>query len=233
MHMLSSAIASATGTAPITPPPPSDERAVLDLLAVELAGASRPCVTSSFQAGGVVLLHLLRQVRPEIPVLFLDTVHHFGETLRYRDEMVARLGLNLVVLRAEAPAPGLWQHSLNDCCQRHKVDPLFTALPAYDLWFAAVRRQQAPTRAAYPVVESFALPGGSAIRKVSPLAAWTRRDLWAYARRHDLPLLKLYELGYTSIGCEPCTAPPTDPSNERSGRWGGQKIECGIHLSAG
>lgn len=234
MHMLSSAIDlppdAVTGLATAGP---TDEGAVLELLAAELADAERPCVTSSFQAGGVVLIHLLRQLRPGIPVLFLDTFHHFGETLRYRDQLVTRFDLNLVVVRAEAPVPGLWRESLNDCCQRHKVDPLFRALAEYDLWFAAVRREQSATRAALPLAEPFPLPAGGRLRKVSPLAAWSRRDLWAYAKRHDLPLLKLYELGYTSIGCEPCTEPPPDPANERSGRWHGQKVECGIHVVGG
>ena len=67
-------------------------------------------------------------------------------------------------------------------------------------------------------------------RKVSPLAAWTTKDVWQYAKAHDIPLLPLYELGYTSIGCEPCTSLPLDPNNPRSGRWQGQKLECGIHI---
>jgi phosphoadenosine phosphosulfate reductase len=229
--MLSSATVRSNETEMPAPGGAGDEAGVLDLLAAELATAERPCVTSSFQAGGVVLLHMLHQLAPRIPVLFLDTVHHFGETLRYRDEIVERLGLNLVVLRAEAPQPGLWQQSLDGCCQRHKVDPLFRMLPAYDLWFSAVRRQQSAARAGLALAEAFPLPDGSRIRKVSPLASWTSQHIWAYARRHGLPLLKLYELGYTSIGCEPCTERPVDPSDERSGRWHGRKAECGIHVS--
>jgi phosphoadenosine phosphosulfate reductase len=70
------------------------------------------------------------------------------------------------------------------------------------------------------------------LRKISPLARWTTREVWEYAKRHDIPLLPLYDEGYTSIGCEPCTSLPSDPSNQRSGRWGGQKLECGIHIQA-
>jgi len=202
----------------------------VDLLVRELAGAAAPCVTSSFQAECVVLVHMLREHRPDIPVLFLDTVHHFAETYAYRDEIARRWNLNLVNLRAEEPAPGLWQHSTHDCCARHKVGPLFAALDAHDVWFTALRREQSPTRASLQEVEPFTLASGKALRKVSPLASWTNRDVWAYAKVHGIPLLPLYDQGYTSIGCEPCTSRPIDASDLRSGRWGGQKRECGIHI---
>jgi phosphoadenosine phosphosulfate reductase len=200
------------------------------LIAAEIDRADAPCVTSSFQADGVVLLHLLQRKRPGIPVLFLDTVHHFEETLRYRDAIAAAWDLNVITLRAPDPAPGLWRVSTQACCARHKVDPLFAALPAYDTWFSGLRRDQSPSRADLREVAPVTLPGGTAIRKVSPLARWTKADVWAYATRHAIPLLPLYEEGYTSIGCEPCTSLPLDPSSERSGRWGGQKLECGIHI---
>ena len=200
------------------------------LLAEQLAGAEAPCVTSSFQAECVVLVHLLRDIRPDIPVLFLDTVHHFAQTYEYRDRIAADWGLRLVNLRAAQPSPGLWQQDTHACCGKHKVEPLFTALADYDVWFTALRRDQSPSRANLQQVEPFTLPTGKVLRKVSPLAGWTARDVWAYAREHDIPLLPLYEAGYTSIGCEPCTTLPLDPSNERSGRWQGQKLECGIHI---
>jgi phosphoadenosine phosphosulfate reductase len=200
------------------------------LIAEQLLSSRRPCVTSSFQAECVVLVHLLRAQAPDMPVLFLDTMHHFAETYRYRDEIAARWGLNLVTLRAEDPAPGLWQQDTTACCERHKVGPLFRALEAYDVWFTGLRRDQSPSRANLGEVEPFKLPGGRTIRKVSPLAGWTTADVWRYAQAHEIPLLPLYERGYTSIGCEPCTTLPLDPGNERSGRWGGQKLECGIHI---
>ena len=200
------------------------------LIADELAGSGAACVTSSFQADCVVLVHMLREIRPDIPVLFLDTVHHFGETYAYRDELAARWGLNLLNLRAVEPSPGLWRQDTRACCARHKVEPLFGALAAYDVWFTGLRRDQSPSRANLGEVEPFPLPDGKILRKVSPLAAWTMADVRAYASAHAIPLLPLYDQGYTSIGCEPCTTLPLDPSNERSGRWQGQKLECGIHL---
>jgi phosphoadenosine phosphosulfate reductase len=205
----------------------------IHLIADEIAAAKRPCVTSSFQAECVVLVHMLRQVAPEIPVLFLDTVHHFAQTLEYRDEIARRWRLNLVTLRAAEPAPGLWQQDTKACCARHKVEPLFAALAQHDVWFTGLRRDQSPSRAALAEIEPFRLSPDQEIRKVSPLARWSTRDVWSYAKAHDIPLLRLYDLGYTSIGCEPCTSLPLDPDNERSGRWQGQKLECGIHIQAG
>ena len=199
-------------------------------LAQELA-AGNACVTSSFQAECVVLVHMLQRVQPGIPVLFLDTVHHFAQTYAYRDELATRWNLNLINLRAQEPQPGLWQQDTSACCGKHKVEPLFGALQDYDVWFTGLRRQQSPSRANLQEVEPFTLPTGKVLRKVSPLAGWTTKEVWAYAREHQIPLLPLYAKGYTSIGCEPCTALP-EPGNERSGRWGGKKLECGIHIEA-
>jgi phosphoadenosine phosphosulfate reductase len=208
---------------------PIDARRVIEQA---LATARAPAITSSFQAECVVLTHMLREVRPDIPVLFLDTFHHFAQTLAYRDELTARWGLNLINLQAKTPSIGLWQvESTEACCKRHKVEPLFSALDGYDTWFTALRRDQSPSRANLKEVEPFKLPGKT-ISRVAPLAAWTARDVWAYAKQHDIPLLPLYELGYTSVGCEPCTSLPFDPENARSGRWQGQKLECGIHIQA-
>ena len=197
-----------------------------------LATAKTPAITSSFQAECVVLTHMLRDVKPDIPVLFLDTFHHFQQTLDYRDRLTERWGLNLINVTAKEPSIGLWQaESTEACCRRHKVEPLFSALEGYDTWFTALRRDQSPSRANLQEVEPFKLPART-ISRVAPLAGWTAREVWSYAKQHDIPLLPLYDLGYTSIGCEPCTALPFDPENPRSGRWQGQKLECGIHIQA-
>jgi len=200
------------------------------VIAGQLDAAKTPCITCSFQAEDMVVLHMLRQTRPDIPVLFLDTVHHFADTYKYRDELTERWGLNLINLRASEPSPGLWKTSTDACCARHKVTPLFSALENYDVWFTGLRREQSPSRANLAHLEPFRLPSGRVIRKVSPVATWTTRDVWLYAKEHSIPLLPLYDLGYTSIGCEPCTTLPLDPSDPRSGRWQGQKLECGIHI---
>jgi len=192
--------------------------------------ATAPCLPCSFQAEDVVVLHMLRELRPDIPVLFLDTVHHFAQTYEYRDELARLWQLRVVNLRAEVPAPGLWQTSTDECCARHKVGPLFAALESYDTWFTGLRREQSPSRARLEEIEPFSLPSGKVIQKISPLARWSTKEVWDYAKAHEIPLLPLYDVGYTSIGCEPCTSLPLDPSNPRSGRWQGQKLECGIHV---
>ncbi|HEY3837349.1 MAG TPA: phosphoadenylyl-sulfate reductase [Bryobacteraceae bacterium] len=195
------------------------------------------CVTSSFQTECMVLVHLLIQQKPDIPVLFLDTGYHFAETYQYRDEMTERLGLNLVnlmpkltVAQQESQFGILNQTEPSRCCGMRKVEPLFAGLEPYGVWFTALRRDQSPTRANLKEVDDFKLPTGKSLTKVSPLAGWTNQDVWAYLKEHRVPTLPLYDKGYTSIGCEPCTQPPLDPDNPRSGRWGGHKLECGIHI---
>jgi phosphoadenosine phosphosulfate reductase len=196
-----------------------------------------PCVTSSFQADCMVLVHLITREKPELPVLFLDTGYHFPETYAYRDRMTAEFGLNLVnlspkltVAEQESRFGILYESAPDRCCGMRKVEPLFAGLEPYDIWFTALRRDQSPTRANLKVIDDFALPGGKHLRKVSPLADWTAKDVWAYLKEHGIPLLSLYEQGFTSIGCQPCTSVPADPDNPRSGRWAGRKLECGIHI---
>ncbi|SRR5579884_3793986 len=204
--------------------------------ALEIQGSA--CLTCSFQIEDMVVLDLVREHAPAIPVLFLDTGYHFAGLYRYRDEMAARYGLNLInvlpqqtVAEQEAQLGILYQSQPDQCCKLRKVKPLFAALEAYDIWFTGLRRVQSPTRANLQVRETFPLPGGKQLEKISPLADWTDREVWLYAREHAIPALPLYDAGYTSIGCEPCTALPSDPANARSGRWAGRKLECGIHIA--
>ena len=216
-----------------------DEKASVaqEFLRERLQSMTDVCVTSSFQAGGVVVLDLLRQIDPRIPVLFLDTGYHFEETLRYRDRLVDQWNLNLInvlplrtVAEQESEFGILHQTAPDRCCTMRKVDPLFRALEGYRGWVTGLRQHQAKSRAHLQREESFLLPSGHRLAKLNPLAEWTARDVWQYAEAHEIPLLPLYELGYSSIGCAPCTSLPIDPTNPRSGRWSGQKVECGIHL---
>jgi phosphoadenosine phosphosulfate reductase len=208
------------------------------LIRAELAGISDDlCVTNSFQAEDMVVLHMVRAHLPHVPVIFLDTGYHFAEVYAYRDRMAADWNINLINLLPELTVPQqeaqfgiLNQTDPSRCCSLRKVKPLFGALAGYKLWFTGLRREQAKSRAALQPVEDFALPNSNTIRKISPLADWSARDVWRYASDHRIPLLSLYDLGYSSIGCEPCTSLPLDPNDPRSGRWGGQKQECGIHL---
>ena len=195
------------------------------------------CVTSSFQAECVALVHMLIARRPKIPVLFLDTGYHFEQTYTYRDEIAARWNLNLInllpkltVQQQESQFGILYESAPDRCCGMRKVEPLFGALENYGTWFTGLRREQSKSRAALEPAADFKLPSGKTLRKISPLADWSTRDVWQYMQEHNIPMLPLYDEGYTSIGCEPCTTPPLDASDARSGRWAGRKLECGIHL---
>ena len=210
-----------------------------NLIRESLSGAQPACLTCSFQAECMVVLHLVLEQHPEIPVLFLDTGYHFPETYAYRDRMGAAWNLNLVnlqprqtVAEQETQFGILYQSVPDRCCGLRKVEPLFAALEGYRVWFTGLRREQSPTRASLQPDDAFRLPSGKQLRKISPLALWRNREVWAYLKQHSIPVLPLYERGYTSIGCEPCTSLPASAEDLRSGRWGGHKLECGIHIGA-
>ncbi len=209
--------------------------ALVEQVVREAAGAPI-CITSSFQTEDMVVLHMLRKHLPDVPVIFLETGYHFKELLVYRDRMTAEWGLNLI---NALPLTTLAEHEAQfgllhivqptQCCQIRKVEPLMRHLEPYDWWFTGLRREQSPTRAALKKVEDHKTPTGKRMKKVSVLADWKMAQVDAYAEAHAIPKLELYARGYTSIGCEPCTAIPDDPENPRAGRWGGKKLECGIH----
>ncbi len=198
--------------------------------------AVKACITNSFQIEDMVVLHMLRQVDPTIPVLFLDTGYHFAETYAYRDRMAKEWNLNLISLNAEQTVADqesafgiLNQTDPARCCGLRKVEPLMRGLEAYEIWFTGLRRDQSPTRKNLRKVENHTLPSGKTLLKVSPLAAWDSKQVWNYIVHNQIEYLPLYDKGYSSIGCEPCTSIPEDPNNPRSGRWSGRKLECGIH----
>ncbi|MGA7157213.1 MAG: phosphoadenylyl-sulfate reductase [Acidobacteriaceae bacterium] len=199
-------------------------------------GVGSICLTSSFQTEDMVVLHLLREHLPQVPVIFLETGYHFPELIAYRDRMVKEWGLNLV---NALPKTTLEEHEREfgllhiveptKCCAIRKVEPLMRSLEPYAWWFTGLRREQSPTRAGLKKLEDHRLPSGKMMKKVSVLAEWGWGRVEAYALEHGIPRLELYERGYTSIGCEPCTAVPAEGADARSGRWGGRKLECGIH----
>ena len=194
------------------------------------------CLTSSFQAEDMVVLHMLRQHLPDVPVIFLETGYHFKALIEYRDRIAREWRLNLV---NALPKTMLDEHEREfgllhivepaKCCQIRKVEPLMRSLQPFAWWFTGLRREQSPTRAGLKKVEDHRLPGGKTMKKISVLADWDWVRVEEYARVHAIPRLALYDLGYTSIGCEPCTAVPAAGADARSGRWGGKKLECGIH----
>ena len=197
---------------------------------------ARVCLTCSFQAEDIIVLDLLRQRLPNIPVLFLETGYHFPETYEFRDKLAKEWQLNLVnvvprktVAQQEAEFGILYREEPTKCCQLRKVEPLLEALEPFEIWFTGLRREQSPTRKNLKKVEQHRLPIGKTLLKVSPLADWTWGQVWEYTGGKGLSYLPQYDQGYLSIGCQPCTAIPDDPRNPRSGRWSGKKLECGIH----
>jgi phosphoadenosine phosphosulfate reductase len=215
---------------------------VRELLDRELSAAPAPedvCLTCSFQAEDVLLLKLTTELRPKVPVLFLDTGYHFAETYSYRDRIASEWNLNLTnllpektVAEQEASFGLLHQIAPDRCCGLRKVEPLFKAVGEYKVWLTGLRREQARSRTELEEIANFTLPGGKQVLKLSPFAEWTTRDIWQTASLFEIPLLPLYDRGYTSVGCEPCTSLPLDPNDPRSGRWAGRKVECGIHIEA-
>ncbi len=197
---------------------------------------ARVCLTSSFQAEDMAVLHLLRERIPGVPVLFLDTGYHFPQTYEYRDRMAKEWSLHLVNVLPTRTVPEqesafgiLYQTDPTRCCQLRKVEPLLGALEPFDVWFTGLRREQSPTRKNLKKVELHRLPTGKTLWKVSLLADWNWEQVWHYTNANGISHLPQYDEGYLSIGCQPCTALPADPNNPRSGRWGGTKLECGIH----
>jgi phosphoadenosine phosphosulfate reductase len=212
---------------------------VRDILARELADAHQACLTCSFQAEDVLLTKLALESDCAIPVLFLDTGYHFAETYAYRDRIADEWQLNLInllpaktVAEQEAEHGLLYQSAPDQCCKLRKVEPLFRAVAGYRVWLTGLRREQAKSRAALEESALFTLPGGRQVLKLAPLVEWSTRDVWNACEMLRIPLLPLYERGYSSIGCEPCTTIPLDPNDPRSGRWAGRKVECGIHIEA-
>ncbi|MGN6270128.1 MAG: phosphoadenylyl-sulfate reductase [Sphingomonas sp.] len=194
-------------------------------------------IVSSFGAESAVLLHLVAQVAPDMPVLFLDTGKHFPETLAYRDLLAERLNLNLVNLTpdpvelAARDETGLrWSYDPDGCCELRKVKPLARAVAGLDATFTGRKGFQSATRTGLPRFEIDTTDAEGRL-KVNPLANWAKPELDAYFERHALPRHPIEADGYPSIGCAPCTSKVLPGEDPRAGRWRGwDKVECGIHL---
>ena len=196
-------------------------------------------VATSFQGSGMVILHLMKALRPDVPVLFLNTGFHFEDTLEFKEKVTEMWDLNLVELRgehespqgqAELYGPALYRRDPDKCCFINKVEPLQKALENFDGWISGIRRDQSPLRAHTPIVEAQTLPSGNEVLKFHPLANWAKADVQAYLHEHEIPTHPLLEKGYSSIGCWPCTRAVKSGEDERAGRWNGfSKTECGIH----
>lgn len=189
---------------------------------------------SSFGSESIVMLSLIADVDPSMPIVFLETGMHFPQTLDYKDDVIERLGLTGVIEtppneteRAVLDPKGmLWKTDTDACCALRKVRPLEPALKGYDAWITGRKRFHGGARMSLPVFEHAA-----GRFKVNPLASWTPEDVERRIEYRNLPRHPLVAQGYPSIGCWPCTKPASDPSDIRSGRWAGQdKSECGLHV---
>lgn len=231
--------------APPDDPPPLEARAgMLDAEAQALPAeaivaraikefSGRIALVSSFGAEAAALLHVVAQVDPSTPVIFLDTGKHFAQTLSYREDLARHLGLTDVRdirpltedAAEEDPKGDLWRRENDACCALRKVRPLAGALSEFDAWFTGRKRVHGALRAFLPIVEA-AAPH----IKINPLARWSAEDVDAYAAKNALPPHPLVQQGFPSIGCWPCTAPTAKGDDPRAGRWRGLgKTECGIH----
>ncbi len=185
--------------------------------------------------GDEVLVHLASDVVPGIDVLFIDTGYHFAETRGTADALAATRPLTLLTITPRqtvaeqdaATGPRLYERDPDRCCALRKVEPLERALVPYAAWITGMRRVDAPTRRD---VEIIGWDARRAKVKVNPLAGWTDADVTAYAEANNVLLNPLRQVGYTSIGCQPCTKPTVPGEDPRSGRWSGRaKTECGLH----
>lgn len=210
------------------------------VLAWAFATFPRIAISTAFGPEGCALVAMAVALKPDVKVFTVDTDFLFPESIALRDKFVARYGLQLEVLRGAVSLEeqnrrhglNLWQRDTDACCALRKVEPTGRALAGLDAWIAGLRRDQSATRAQIDVVERYERPEAEAegpLYKVNPLLHWTRKDTWDYLLKHEVPYNELLDRGYKSIGCWPCTQPVDAGADERAGRWGGQKSECGIH----
>jgi phosphoadenosine phosphosulfate reductase len=193
-------------------------------------------MATAFGAEGCCLIHMLAQIEPTVRVINLETGYQFAETLQLREQLLARYGIaveyvypesDVAQYEAEHGGP-LYTHRPDQCCHDRKILPLRRAIAGYAAWISAIRRDQTEHRRVAGVVQWDAKFG---LVKVNPLLTWTRKEVWGYIHQHNIPYNPLYDRGYTSIGCWPCTQPTLPGQDERAGRWAGTaKKECGLHV---
>ena len=194
------------------------------------------CMATGFGPEGIVIMHILSQIAPQIKVFYLDTDLFFPETYALRDELQQRFGLTFERVsttlsldqQTEQYGPELWSRDPNQCCRLRKVEPLRTHLKQKTAWITAIRRNQTRIRQSAKPIEWDETNG---LVKLNPLLNWSHDQVWTYIYLFDLPTNILHKSGYPSIGCWPCTRPASEGADPRSGRWVGfQKVECGIHV---
>lgn len=196
----------------------------------------RLTMATAFGAEGCCIIHMLAEIDPNVRIFNLDTGYQFAETLELRERILKRYGIEVEYVRAETTVAEyekehggpLWPHRPDQCCYDRKMVPLKRAVAGYDAWISAIRKDQTSDRAKASVIgwdNKFRLV------KVNPLLNWTKKDVWSFIIKHDIPYNPLHDMGFPSIGCQPCTQPVGEGQDERSGRWAGKvKKECGLHV---
>ncbi len=197
--------------------------------------APRFTMATAFGPEGMVILHMLAEIAPETPIFNLDTGYQFPETLELRERVKQRYGMEVEFKRPELTVEQyeqlhggpLYKTKPDQCCAERKIRVLHEAVRGKHAWASGIRRDQSPDRAKAAIVSwdrKFSLV------KVSPLANWTKKDVWKMIVDHDIPYNPLHDQGYTSVGCWPCTRAVMFGEDERAGRWSGfAKTECGLH----
>jgi phosphoadenosine phosphosulfate reductase len=191
-------------------------------------------MSTSFQTHSMPLLHMVTRIMPEIHILFLDTGYHFWDTLIFRERIQHEWDLNVVDIYRDPRWDVFVRQNIRTlplqdadlCCYIHKVQPMQKALSDSRAWITGIRRDQTPDRAHAQILEL----EEDGLLKINPLLNWTKRDIQEYSLLHDLPAHPLYERGYRSVGCAPCTNAVGTDDDDRAGRWVGRgKTECGLH----
>jgi phosphoadenosine phosphosulfate reductase len=202
---------------------------------IEQEFRGRIALVSSFGTESAVLLNMVARIDKSLPVLFIDTGKLFGETLRYRDELVSLFGLTdvrtvrptAVKLQERDPNMDLWQKDPDSCCYTRKVEPLAQAIKGFDAWITGRKRFQGGSRATLQPIEA-----DDGFVKINPLAGMSLSDMEAAFETYNLPRHPLEAEGFLSVGCFTCSARVAPGADRRSGRWAGtDKNECGIHES--
>jgi phosphoadenosine phosphosulfate reductase len=195
-------------------------------------------MATAFGPEGCAIIHMLAAIEPRTHVFNLDTGYQFKETLALRDRIAQRYGIEVemrqpatTVAEYEAQHGGpLYRTNPDQCCLDRKVKVLRESVVGWNAWMSGIRRDQSVDRATAPIVgwdKKFSLV------KISPLANWTKKDVWKLITDHDIPYNPLHDQGYTSIGCWPCTRAVMFGEDERAGRWSGSaKTECGLHTKS-
>ena len=192
-------------------------------------------MATAFGPEGMVLIHMLAELAPDTPIFNLDTGYQFPETLKLRERVLQRYGMAVEMKRpaqtvaefeAENGGP-VYRTDPDRCCFERKLRVLHEAVVGMHAWASAIRRDQSPDRAQAAIVgwdKKFRLV------KISPLANWTKKQVWDLIVHQDIPYNPLHDQGYPSIGCQPCTRSILCGEDERAGRWSGlAKTECGLH----